>query len=90
MYVVSACQEGTRAAAMFVVPKRNFKHAHDRNLLKRRMREVYRKTKSAFVQKHTASPVRISICFLYTSKNEEAYPKIEQAIQILLDKIKIS
>ena len=30
------------AQAMFVVPKRNFKKAPDRNTLKRRMREAYR------------------------------------------------
>lgn len=90
MYTVSACENASQAAAMFVVPKRNFKRAHDRNLLKRRMREVYRKTKATFLQKHKDANVRISICFLYTSKNEEAYSKIEQALQILLDKIKIS
>ena len=47
-------------------PKHLFKHAHERNLTKRRMREVYRKNKHLFIEKCTAENLKF---FIKNKKN---------------------
>lgn len=73
------------AQVMFVVPKRNFKKAHDRNKLKRRMKEVYRKSKGAFYAE--LGDKKKLIAFIYYSKKAENYSVIEKAIQSHLKKM---
>ena len=46
VYRLSACSEGQPPVRLLVsVPKRHFKHAVDRNLVKRQLREAYRQEK---------------------------------------------
>jgi ribonuclease P protein component len=72
------------AQAMFVVPKRNFKRAHDRNLLKRRMREAYRLNKADFYETLRLKGNHRLIAFLYISKKEESYAGIfSSALKLL-------
>ena len=73
--------------AMFVVPKRNFRRAHDRNRLRRRMKEAYRLNKERLYQHLMAQEKAVSIAILYTSRKEEKYAQIFQAINALLDKL---
>lgn len=57
---------------MVIVPKRNYKRAVDRNLLKRRMREAYRLHRSE---------IGVDVAFSYVGKGDPAaYRTIEKAM----------
>lgn len=75
------------AQAMFVVPKKNFKRAVDRNKLKRRMREVYRLHKNAFYENLQLENKKMLIAFIYTGKKTEDYATIEKSLLKLLSGI---
>lgn len=66
---------------VFSVPKRHFKRAVKRNLLKRRMREAYRKNKSVLGEK------AVDIMLVYNSKEIVSYEKISENVIAILEKI---
>ncbi len=70
---------------MFVVPKKKFRHANDRNKLKRRMREAYRVQKEEFYQK--AGDCKLDLAFLYFGSKAEEYEVIFKAIAKLLNNL---
>lgn len=72
------------ARTMFVVPKKKFKRAHDRNLLKRRMREAYRINKNSFYASLNDKGLKVSCAFLYTNGKPDTYAVIEKALIELL------
>lgn len=72
------------ARVMFVVPKKKFKRAHDRNLLKRRMREAYRINKNAFYTLLNEKELKVSCAFLYTGGKADTYAVIQKALVELL------
>lgn len=77
--------EGCAVRIMVSVPKRNFKRAVMRNLLKRRIREAYRTNKQLItlgLGKH------VNILFVYVAKTELPYMAIEKAVCGILQKIK--
>jgi len=65
---------------LFSVPKRQYKHAVDRNLIRRRMKEAYRLNKELLT-----TPYYIS--FIYVGKVIENYAVIEKGIKNCLKKL---
>ncbi len=68
-------KEKVKAQIAFSVPKRMFKKAVDRNKLKRRMRESYRKNKTLLEAESLA------ILMVYTGKKQESYEVIEKSLK---------
>ena len=65
---------------LFSVPKRQFKDAVDRNLIRRRMKESYRLHKQLLIGNY-------SIAFIYIGKEIENYKIIEKGMKSALRKI---
>lgn len=63
------------------VPKRLFKRAVKRNLLKRRLREAYR------TQKDILPPKGYSILFLYNTKDVLEYSALREQVGAVLQKL---
>ena len=78
--VVFRKSEDNVTQVLFSVPKRQFKHAVDRNLIKRRMKEAYRLNKTLLAG-------NFYITFIYVGKKIEEYDAIVKGIKSALKKI---
>ena len=85
---------GDLPAIVITVPKRGFKRAVDRNLIRRRVREAYRLNK-VLLRPQPASPDPAGanpagpayIAFLYTAKQIISFEEIEKGMKLALRKL---
>jgi|SRR5690554_3591275 len=70
--------------ASWVVPKKNFTKAVDRNALKRKMREAYRIHKGTLQESLQEGGKCLHLIFIYNSKEKISYKAIEGKIILIL------
>jgi len=71
----------------FSVPKKNFKKATDRNLIKRRMREAFRLLRPEFQNAWAESPKQLEVFFIYTGKEIPDFTLCQMTMQALIHKM---
>jgi len=84
-YLETSLSANFPVQAAFTVGKRNFKHAVQRNLIKRRMREVYRINKSKFYDE--IGEKQVAVFFIFTGKTVPEFGQIEASIKKGLKKL---
>ena len=72
------------------VPKKRFKNAVDRNLLKRRSREAYRTQKYNLENILLKNSMKIALFLVYISDAEMEYPIIQEQVHEIIHKIEDS
>ena len=75
------------AQVTFSVPKKVFRHAVTRNLIKRRMREAYRKNKWTLYEQLMSENVQIVFVIILKVKFVPDYISIEKSVIELINKL---
>lgn len=88
IYVREKTYADTPVSILVSVSKKRFKHAVKRNLLKRRIKEAYRKNKHSLISEAEAHNSGLLLAFLYIGKDISAYADIEQSVVRILEKLK--
>lgn len=76
-----------RAAMLVSVPKRYFKHAVDRNRVKRQVREAFRHNKSIIIQNLTDDHEAVAMAFVWLTNEKFPSSEVENRMVRLLTRI---
>ena len=86
VYSLTPAVDDIRFKVMFVVPKRSFKRAVKRNLMRRRIREAFR-LRTPSVIDFVPSGQCLNLSFIYVSKDLKEFHEIEVVVDQLLSKL---
>ncbi len=68
----------------FSVPKKSFKKAVDRNLIRRRLKEAYRKAKEPLFEALRNDGKKLAVMVIYLGKEIDPYAAIEDSVSTIL------
>jgi len=87
IWKVTELPEDSPAQVLFSVPKKKFKKAHDRNLLKRQCRETYRLQKNILYETLSVKRLQCAIVMIYVAPEMMPYATIENSCHAILKNI---
>lgn len=73
--------------ALFTAPKRRFARAHDRNRIKRLMKEVYRKEKKILYDHLNNKNEKLALAFIFTGNRIPDFNYVEQKIKFIINQL---
>jgi ribonuclease P protein component len=80
-------EEDQPVKAAFIVPKKKFKKATERNRIRRQMREAYRLNKQPLKELLKLKKKTLQLLFIYTGKSPCPFAEIQQKIVLLLQRL---
>lgn len=86
VYITGKQEFKTPFQVLISVPKKQFKRAHDRNYVKRRIREILRKNKS-FLDLQQVDNNKILLAVVYNFNQQLTFAEMEQKLVGALEKL---
>jgi ribonuclease P protein component len=77
----------TPVQVLFSVPKKKFKKAHDRNRLRRQLKECYRLQKKLLYETLSLKRLQCAVVMVYIAKEKLSYTKINHACSAIVKNI---
>jgi ribonuclease P protein component len=87
VWLVTETVDSPPAQVLISIPKKTFKRAVTRNLLRRRIREIYRKNKPDFYEQLNQMNRNCLFALIYTGKEVMASSALEPKIIITLQRL---
>ena len=84
---ITTSEQFSPARIAISIPKKKFKKAVDRNLIKRRIKEAYRKNKQNLYHDLKSKNLNIAFILIYLAHDLMAYPELEEKMILTLQKL---
>ncbi|WP_455668933.1 ribonuclease P protein component [Phocaeicola sp.] len=84
MPIEPAGEDAPAASILISVPKKRFKRAVKRNLVKRQVREAYRKNKHLLLDALASKNKRLVLAFIWLDNNIHSSAEVEEKVKKLL------
>ncbi|MCU0455365.1 MAG: ribonuclease P protein component [Bacteroidales bacterium] len=87
VWTAAAGTEEYPARVAFSIPKKSFRKATERNLIRRRIREAYRKNKKILYEALTSAGASVAFIIIYRGQTIPDYLSVEHSMTELLGKL---